>query len=331
MNRFTRRLFYNVRRFWYGMMDPNSPSMWAFALRHRKKVSRVPPDPLPAPPQTISEDPRSPRQEPVLQPSWPHVPRIIFQSWKSRTQIPSNFRTWSNSFKRYNPDYDCLVWDDHDNRDFIAEQFAWFLPFYDEYPKEIFRVDAVRFFFLYKFGGLYADMDTECLKRLDPVLEAGDVIVGRMGADKTFEHSIPNAMMAAKPRHLLWLLAITMCMEKFKECSTPEEMERRGPETLTGPILLKTCVDTFNSTSESEVRARASWVIDQVNLSDLPPLLAGNLEILPPKLWYPVDWTNPFHRPFRQTLADRRMVLTQEQTAKLFPDSYLVTYWSHSW
>ena len=88
-------------------------------------------------------------------------------------------------------------------------------------------------------------MDTECLKSLDPILGAGDVIVGRMGSDDTFEHSIPNAMMASKRQHLLWLLAIACAIEKIHECGSAAEMLQRGPERITGPILLKSTVDFY--------------------------------------------------------------------------------------
>ncbi|RYD18011.1 MAG: cell surface protein, partial [Lysobacteraceae bacterium] len=92
-----------------------------------------------------------------------HFPKVIFQTWKSRTVIPGNYRHWRQTFIDTNPDCRVLLWDDADNRAFIADRFAWALPVYDGYAQEIFRADAVRFFFLFEFGGLYADIDTECL------------------------------------------------------------------------------------------------------------------------------------------------------------------------
>ena len=252
------KIIRRAKRFWYGIQAPNSLPMLAFALCNRSRTPVNTPNQLAQPNREYPERPRAPRREPQLDPSWPHVPEVVFQTWKSRNQIPSNYDIWSRSFSRHNPRYDCMIWDDQDNREFITEHFPWFLPFYDQYPKEIFRADAVRYFFLYKFGGLYADMDTECLKPLDPVLRSGDAIVGRMGNDERFEHSIPNAMMAAKRHHLIWLLAIAMMIEKFRDCGAPEEMERRGPETLTGPILLKSTVDFYISAAESKVRKGVS-------------------------------------------------------------------------
>lgn len=324
------RILRVLGRYWNGIQDPCTLPMLAFVLRNR---SRAPAAPDPQAGRTRAETPavRSPRHEPDIDPACPHVPRIVYQTWKSRTDVPSNFAYWSASFRRHNPQYDCMIWDDLDNREFITRYFPWFLPFYDQYPKEIFRVDAVRYFFLYRFGGIYADMDTECLKPLDPLLNAGDAIVGRMGIDESFEHSIPNAMMASRPQHLLWLLAIANTIEKIRECGSAAEMLARGPERITGPILLKDTVDFYARESEATVRRRASWVIEQVSAAGMPPLLTGNVKVLAPALWFPVDWTNPFHQTFRQTLLSKKIVLDAQQAARVFPDSYLVTYWSHSW
>ena len=60
------------------------------------------------------------------------------------------------------------------------------------------------------YGGIYADLDVECLKPLDEVLAEGDIVVGRMGSDFTNPHSIPNATMASKARQAFWLLPIDL-------------------------------------------------------------------------------------------------------------------------
>jgi mannosyltransferase OCH1-like enzyme len=63
-----------------------------------------------------------------------------------------------------NANFEHFLWDDFDNRQFIADYYPWFLAIYHAYPREIYRADAVRYFFMYQFGGVYLDMDTECLE-----------------------------------------------------------------------------------------------------------------------------------------------------------------------
>jgi mannosyltransferase OCH1-like enzyme len=78
----------------------------------------------------------------------------ILQTWKSKSQIPANFQHWSETIRELNPEFVYYFWDDTDNRNFIEANYPWFLKTYDAYPAEIYRVDAIRYFWLYHFGGV---------------------------------------------------------------------------------------------------------------------------------------------------------------------------------
>jgi FkbM family methyltransferase len=167
----------------------------------------------------------------------PPIPARIFQTWKSRDSVPPRLAAWSSTFRAHNPAFTYTLWDDRDNRDFIQREFPWFLNLYDRYPAEIYRADAVRYFHLYMYGGLYADMDTECLRPLDGLLNLAGVVLGRMGQNTSFAHSVPNASMASRPRQEFWLFLIALMMLRARL--------NAGPEFLTGPILLKNAVDLY--------------------------------------------------------------------------------------
>ena len=64
-----------------------------------------------------------------------------------------------------------LLHTDADNRAFIAREFPKYLGLYDGYDTHIKRVDAVRYFLLYRYGGVYMDLDMTCL-RLRPLFGA---------------------------------------------------------------------------------------------------------------------------------------------------------------
>lgn len=63
-----------------------------------------------------------------------------------------------------------MLWTDASSREFIAEQYPWFLDTFDSYPYPIQRADAIRYFILHYYGGVYLDLDIGCLRRLDPLL-----------------------------------------------------------------------------------------------------------------------------------------------------------------
>ncbi len=46
------------------------------------------------------------------------------------------------------------------SRDFIADEYGWFLDTFDNYVYPIQRADAIRYFVLAHYGGFYIDLDT---------------------------------------------------------------------------------------------------------------------------------------------------------------------------
>lgn len=300
--------------------DEATPRLARFVFRNHRGL------PLPCPVSRWQDRQRPVVVNPDLAPPRPPArgfPRIIFQTWKSRSIIPDNYRYWRQTFVDRNPDHAVILWDDDDNRRFISEQFPWFLKTYDAYPAEIFRADAVRYFFLLHHGGLYADMDTECLRPVGDTLGSGDVVLCRMGRNRRFAHSVPNAVMASRPGQIFWLYVIRLMMEAAGSDG--------GPEEMTGPVLLKRAFDAF-----SRMDGAAAWAAVEPVRSRLHPdqramLDHGTITVLTPRAWYPLDWTNPVHKLLRKQLIRKRQLLSSEVARSLFPRSAVVTYWSHSW
>ena len=93
----------------------------------------------------------------------PPLPKIIHQQWKT-DKIPEGVFTeyhaqWKKLFPE--PQYKHMLWTDDSGRKLIAEHFPWFLDAFDGYSMNIQRADSMRYFILYKYGGLYADLDYE--------------------------------------------------------------------------------------------------------------------------------------------------------------------------
>ena len=94
---------------------------------------------------------------------------IIHQTWKTRT-VPDHLKKFVESWKKFNPDWEWRMWNDKDNRNLVLVHFPEYLPMYDNLKKSIMRADVIRYFILWKFGGLYADLDFEALQPMDTLL-----------------------------------------------------------------------------------------------------------------------------------------------------------------
>jgi mannosyltransferase OCH1-like enzyme len=83
------------------------------------------------------------------------LPKIIHQQWKTDKLPPGLFTKVNMEWKRLYPvpEYSHILWTDETMRQLIKEKFPWFLETYDQYPTNIQRADASRYFILYILGG----------------------------------------------------------------------------------------------------------------------------------------------------------------------------------
>jgi len=130
------------------------------------------------------------------------VPKIVHLTWKSRT-LPTRWKKIIDAWKRTNPDWKIMFWSDVDNRNYIAKNYPDFLPVFDSYPYNIQRADAIRYFLLKDFGGVYCDMDIEVMGSLNEYFDnnpPGDVFLVKSGNVPVFT----NCFMASKPGAPFW-------------------------------------------------------------------------------------------------------------------------------
>lgn len=229
-------------------------------------------------------------------------PKIIHQSWKDKN-LRKDFKVWAETWKKHNPSYEYKLWTDEDNFNLISSDFSNFLTPYMSYNHNIKRADSVRCAYMYKYGGVYADLDFECLKPFDTILEqykGYSAILGFMGYDTNHQHCMPNAIMISKPGFDFW----THCMNIMSE-----RVNGGGPELDTGPILIREAYQTYYDKHK--------------------------IAVLDTEIFYPLCWYNKEHEKARfkgsPLWNNDGSFLSDEEKNELFPDSYAVTYWTSSW
>lgn len=180
------------------------------------------------------------------------IPKIIHQTWKDAF-IPPGLSRFQNTWKKHHPDWIYLLWTDEDNRKFIQKHYPWFLRIYDSYPEHIMRVDAVRYFLLYHYGGVYVDLDFECIKPIDPLLEGKQVVLGtepdaqmdvHLPLIQPFQKMLCNAFMASRAKHPF-----------FEHVLKQLIVYRRAPNPLdtTGPFFLTRAHNDYRAHWEIEI------------------------------------------------------------------------------
>jgi len=140
-----------------------------------------------------------------------------------------------------NPGWDYRLWTDEDLLNLVREHYPELEELYLSYPRGIQRADLGRYLILDHCGGVYADLDTECLSPLDSIADEARVILAEEPIEHRY-HSEPlgldrlifNGVMASPKGHPFWQHVITMLVR----CRNGGAyvLETTGPLALTGAV-----------------------------------------------------------------------------------------------
>lgn len=135
------------------------------------------------------------------------IPRKIYQSWKDKKLDPKMSAAVEN-IKKLNPDYEYELHDNIDCRKFILENYGInYANAFDTLIPGAFKGDFWRYAILYKYGGVYIDIDMVPFFPLDTMIGEDDEFIS---VQDLHLMSIPNnrifqAFIACTPRHpIVW-------------------------------------------------------------------------------------------------------------------------------
>jgi mannosyltransferase OCH1-like enzyme len=138
------------------------------------------------------------------------IPKIIHQTWKTR-EIPHQWQSAVQSCKALHPDYEYILWTHETMAEFVKTEYPDFLQTYTGYKYDIQRCDAFRYLVLYKYGGIYLDLDMICKKKLDGLLTYDFVLGKSLNTSSSYASSYANCFFMVIPQHPF----IKFCIEQL--------------------------------------------------------------------------------------------------------------------
>ncbi len=149
------------------------------------------------------------------------VPRTIHQIWLG-SPVPKALKSFAESWKKMHPDWQYILWTDKEVEEFGLVNKH----FYDATDNYGAKSDIARWEIVYKMGGVYIDMDFECLQPLDMFNKVYDFYTAIQPLDTQFIQ-LGAALFGACPGHPL----LKHCIETIKD-----DWWRKGAPQKTGPV-----------------------------------------------------------------------------------------------
>lgn len=141
------------------------------------------------------------------------IPKVIHQIWiQGFNMIPNKFKKYKQDCQKINNDFEFILWDDHKIKKFLEENYSEdFLELYNFYKIPAQKADFARYAILFKYGGIYLDMDMLCKKNLVPFLNYNVFFTRHaFSINKTYL----NGILGAQPKHPLFTIILRLIFER---------------------------------------------------------------------------------------------------------------------
>jgi len=178
------------------------------------------------------------------------IPKKIIQTWKNKDLNPE-FQKMVDLWKINNSDYTYTFFDDRDCEQFIKNHFDKdILNIYNCIIPGAYKADLFRYCYLYIYGGVYIDIDTLCIGKLDDFLSTNVEFIVPIDLNINPNeglHNIFNSFIASIPKHPILLECINKIVYNIKNKIIPP-----SPLDFTGPGILGSCINKFLNNNETD-------------------------------------------------------------------------------
>lgn len=180
----------------------------------------------------------------------PIIPKVIHQIWIGGP-LPDVFKKYMKTWQELHPDWEYVLWDDEK----VKELFPLYNQrFYDESEGMGVKSDLLKWEIIYRFGGVYADVDFECLRPLDLLNHTYDFYTALQPFDAFFVQ-LGAALFAAHPGHPI----LKHCIETIKD-----DWHHQGAPKKSGPVhFTKAFIPTAGKNGKKDIAFPAFYFYPQ--------------------------------------------------------------------
>jgi mannosyltransferase OCH1-like enzyme len=195
------------------------------------------------------------------------IPKIIHYCWLSNDPFPDNIKACMDSWKKYLPDYELMLW----NFDRFDKKSSLWVKQAFEAKKYAFAADYLRLYALYHYGGIYLDTDVEVIKPFDDLLD----LPYFLGEENSLSEIAIEAATIGAEKGCFW---IGKCLEYYKNRRFVLGIGKYDIRTL--PFIIKEIITE-------------NYLLTQVNDKKAIHENEREIYILPVDYFSPKKWNDP--------------------------------------
>lgn len=167
------------------------------------------------------------------------IPRIVHQIWLGEKNIPLKYISWVKTWMNW-LGWEYKLWTDND-----VKYFNFYnQKLYDIASNYAEKSDILRLEILLRYGGLYVDMDYECIKPciFDEMNKCFDLYIGFEPIEHGIlsDYNMPkvcNALMAASPDHPFIKQLIINMKDNYEATQDLWTVEKTGPAYISRQLF----------------------------------------------------------------------------------------------
>ena len=144
------------------------------------------------------------------------INQVFHQTWKTK-ELDCKANKNSNIIRKLYSDYEYVLWDDTMIANFLEKNFMEYNNWIVNLSK-IHQIDIVRLLWMYKFGGIYADLDIKFNDKIDFSIYNGVVFFEREWTFPKNDYittSVHNCIFASRAKHEIWIDIVNEIRKKY--------------------------------------------------------------------------------------------------------------------
>ena len=171
------------------------------------------------------------------------IEKNIFQSWCTKALHPI-IQQKIDFFKKINPEYTHYLYDDADMDNFVNEHFKGEIAeCYNKLNIIVAKVDFWRYLVLYKYGGIYLDMDSSIEAPLNNLIREDDEAIITAEGNPGFY--VQWALIFSK-QHPILKKTIELVVNNIKNNRHPNDIHKTTGPTVYSRAINAVHMELFN-------------------------------------------------------------------------------------